>query len=66
MNLKGKVCTASNGDIGIPFKQCIYQGVCFWEGVGLHGDIWRSRNPKVIAHSIQEYIELIQKVPTLK
>lgn len=63
--MRGTVCMASNGDLGIVFavRSSIHghAGLC-WLGVALDGPaIWRSHRPRIVAGTVQEYLTMKQR-----
>ena len=66
-DLRGKVCRASNGSLGIPFEHKQTRFGKFWIGWSFNGRLWRSRNPVVMADTIGHFIETNQNLrPWLK
>jgi len=61
MDLTGTVCASSNGDVAVIFKRVPdpRTGNFVYEGIGLSGKKWKSRRPRLLAKSLQEYIYLV-------
>jgi hypothetical protein len=60
INLFGKVCKASNGDMGIPYVlKETKSGTRYWVGVAFNGKTWRSRNPVVVAECVLDFWDML-------
>lgn len=55
-DLIGRVGICSHGRIGIITGRAVLPWGDSWVGIGIDGKDWASRNPIVIAKSVEEYI----------
>lgn len=56
-DLIGKVGICSHGRIGVITDFQVLPWGDSWVGVGIDGKEWSSRNPIIIANSVEEYIK---------